>query len=66
MRELVIDSEKRYLLTHGLANKEGEELVKEEYGARSNGSSCFSDMRCQKEEGYGILEIESGYKEKKV
>jgi len=66
MRELAIDSEKRYLLTHGLANKEGEELAKEEYGARTDGSSCFSDMRCQKAEGYGILETESRYKEKKV
>lgn len=64
MREQVIDSEKRYLLTHGLAIKEGEELAREEYGEKSQASSCFSDMRCQKVEGYGILETEKEHKEK--
>lgn len=66
MREQVIDSEKRYRMTHGLALKEGEDLVREEY-RRENGEMWdVKDLRCQKVEGYGILETEKGEREKRV
>lgn len=64
MREQIIDSEKWYLMTHGQASNEGEELAREEYEAKNEDSSCFSDMRCQKVERYGILATGKQHKEK--
>lgn len=66
MREQVIDSEKRYRMTHGLAIKEGEDLAREGYRVKGGEWPALKDLRCQKVEGYGILETEKREREKRV
>lgn len=66
MREQAINPEKRYWMTHGLAMKEGEDLAREEYRMGNGEKSDVKDLRCQKVEGYGILETEKREREKRV
>lgn len=56
MRELAINAEKWYQITHDLKLSEGEEFAKE-YETRGEKYSCLRDIHCQTIERCDILKI---------